>query len=114
MSESEGYLLLSTIPKEPAEFSETVHGTGTKAELLSARLVSHLDMEVIKAVVAIEAQPDKSYLGQVVIDTNSSTIPHDEKYIPQFRFVSWRKIAITLIDPASLSTRTTLIASLSC
>ncbi len=88
MSESEVYLPLGTIPKELAEFFETVHGTGTEAELLSARLASYLDMEVIKAVVAIEAQPDKSHLGQGVLDTNSGTVPHDEKYIPRFPFVS--------------------------
>jgi hypothetical protein len=86
MSESEAYGLLSTIPKEPAELSETVHRTGTEAELLSARLASYVDMEVIKAVVTIEAQPDKSHLGRGVLDTNLGTVLHDEKYIPEALF----------------------------
>ena len=88
ISESEACRLLSIVPKEPAELSETVDGTGTEAEPLRAKLASYVDVEIIKAIVAIEPGPDKSHFGSCVVDTDLRAIPHSCSSIFQSRFVS--------------------------
>jgi hypothetical protein len=68
VAESEAHRLLTVISKEPAHLSQTVYATGAEAEPLRARLASYVDVEIIKAIVAIEPSPDKSHVGSGVID----------------------------------------------
>ncbi len=96
VAESERHRFLTIISKEPAHPSQTVYGTGAETEPLCARLASYVDVEIIKAIVAIEPGPDKSHVGSGVIDRDLRAIPHSCNSIFQCRFVSCRNISITL------------------
>jgi hypothetical protein len=88
VAESEAHRFLTGISKEPAHLSETVYGTGAEAEPQRARLASYVDVEIIKAIVAIEPGPDESHAGSGVIDVDLRAIPHSCSSIFQCRFVS--------------------------
>jgi hypothetical protein len=87
-AESEAHRFLTVISEESAHLSQTVYGTGAEAESLRARLASYVDVEIIKAIVAIEPGPDKSHVRSGVIDIDLRAIFHSCNSLFQCRFVS--------------------------
>ena len=76
MAEPETYRFLAVVSKEPAHFSQTVYRTRAEAEPPSVTLASDFDVELAKAVVAIESGPHQAHFGMCVIDLNLRAIPH--------------------------------------
>lgn len=65
MTEAAADLVLRLISEKPAAFPKTVDGTSAKVEATTASFSDDFNVEVVEAIVPVEAQPLERYLCRI-------------------------------------------------